>query len=453
MRPFDLQKNHPNSPPPCRRLKTKKQKGLKISLFASLLAFGLLTGLAFADRYSHLELFAQAFHLIKTHYLKPVDTKKLIYGAIKGLVREVDPHSQFLLPEDLKQLREESKGMFYGLGLQLQKKEGALVVLSVFKGSPAEKSGFKPGDKLLKINQKEVRNFSQSDFDSFLKKRGKKQFKISVLRKGLKAPLEISVQPSPLPVRSVYFREIEKGLFYIRIYWFAEKTALEIQQILKNQKAKGIVLDLRGNPGGLFESSVHTANLFLSQGLIVGYRGKDPSQTKTFQAQRAGTLPPFPLVVLIDEHSASGSEIVAGALKDHQRAFIVGRTSFGKGSVQKLFSLKGQHGLKLTVGEYQTPSGKLIHKQGIEPDIKIEKPLLENQSEGEKTEGGNSKGKTKEENQTEGKKSVRGGKSEGENSKGGNSKEKTKEEANKKLLPDSDILKAVSILKKQIQTL
>ena len=362
-------------------LKTNKKK--------ALLLLGLifaLAGLAFAERSSYLELFAQALNLVKIHYFKPVEDKELIQGAIKGLLQATDPHSQFLLPEDLKKLREESRGLFYGLGLQISKKpqaaEGgqttdpstpARVILAVFKNSPAEKAGLQAGDKLLKINQKDVQDFSQTDFDDFIRKRGAKPLKITVLRTGLKSPLELKIHPSPLAVQSIHSKEIEQGLFYIRIYWFAERTALELQQSLKDQKVQALILDLRGNPGGLFESSISTANLFLSQGLIVHYKSRDPLQGKSFKAQRAGTLPPFPLAVLIDGQSASGSEIVAAALKDHKRAFVVGRTSFGKGSVQRLFSLKNQHGLKLTVGEYQSPSGKSIHKQGVEPDFTVEK--------------------------------------------------------------------------------
>ena len=331
----------------------------------------------FADRYSHLELFAQTLNLIKINYFKPVKIESLIYGAIKGLLREIDPHSHFLLPEDFETLQEETKGQFYGSGIEVEKKEGFLLIISVLKNSPAEKAGLQPGDKVFKIDNKIVKNFNASEFRHFFKIHQNKFYKMTVLRTGYSKPLIFRIKPGRLKVQSVDFKELQKGLFYIRIYYFSEKTFFEANTFLKNKEIKGLLVDLRGNPGGVFEQSVKIADLFLNEGIIVSYKIKTEKKPKKFPAHYSNTLPgSFPLVVLIDEYSASASEIVAGALKDHKRAVLIGRKTFGKGSIQNVFHLKNKHALKLTVGEYQTPLGKFIHKIGVEPDIKIDKEKI-----------------------------------------------------------------------------
>lgn len=332
-----------------------------------------LTVFVFADRYSHLELFAQALNLIKINYFKPVKLETLVYGAIKGLLREIDPHSHFLTPEDLEKLKEETSGQFYGLGIEVEKKIDFLIVVSVLKDSPAEKAGFQQGDKIFQIDNKVVRNFTVNEFRYFLKKQRKKVYKIKVLRAHHDQPLFFRVRPVRLDIQSVEFEEIEDSLFYIRIHYFSQKTLFEMNHFLKDKTIKGLILDLRGNPGGVFEQSVQVADLFLNEGLIVRYKIKTEKQARKFSAHYSNTLPDFPLIVLINEYTASASEIVAGALKDHKRAILIGRTSFGKGSIQNVFPLADRHALKLTVGEYQTPSGRFIHNNGVEPHIKLKK--------------------------------------------------------------------------------
>ncbi len=358
-------------------MKTKIFYKLKISLFkkAALIFFLLFFALfAFADRYSHLELFAQTLNLIKVNYFKPIQINTLVYGAIKGLLREVDPHSLFLFPKDFEKLRKETTGQFYGLGIEVEKKDDFLIIISVLANSPAKKAGLQQGDKILKINNKIVKDFNANEFNQFLKTNPSKNYKMMVLRKGYSKALIFRMNPSRLKIKSVSFKELKEDLFYIRIYYFSEKTLFEINSFFKNKKIKGLLLDLRGNPGGILEQSIKVADLFLNEGLIVRYKIKTNKEAKKFSAHYSNTLVgSFPLVVLIDEYSASASEIVAGALKDHKRAVLIGRKTFGKGSIQHVFHLKDNHALKLTVGEYQTPSGKFIHKVGVEPDIKIDK--------------------------------------------------------------------------------
>ena len=344
---------------------------LRKSLF--LFSFLFLAFFAFADRYSQMELFAQTFNVIKNNYFKPVKVETLVYGAIKGLLKEVDPHSHFLLPEDFENLQRTKKGQFYGLGIEIYKKGDFLVVVSVIRNSPAEKAGFKQGDQIRKINGKVVQDFNKNELDNFFKRDKGKVYRITVLREGFNEPLIFKVYPRNLTVQSVEIKEIKKGFFYLKIYYFSKRTLFTINNFFKDKSVKAMILDLRGNPGGIFEQAVKIADLFLDKGLIVKYQIRTEEKEKKFLARHSDTLGEFPLAVLVDEYSASASEIVAGALKDHKRAVIIGRKTFGKGSIQKVFHLNNNHALKLTVGEYQTPSGEFIHNRGIEPDVQLNK--------------------------------------------------------------------------------
>ena len=346
---------------------------IKISLLKkiSLIILLFFTCLVAADRFSHLEIFAQALNLIKVNYSKPTDFKRLISGAIKGMVKELDPHSQFLHPEDLQDLKESATGQFYGLGIEVEKKDQFLIVLSVLNNSPAEKSGFKPGDKIFKIGNTFTKNMDNNEFRKFFKKN--KLYNIQVLRNQENKVFNLKIRPKTLKTKSIKFQEIQDNFFYLRIYYFSSKTLFEINKARKNKSIKALLLDLRENPGGIFEQAVKVADLFLDEGVIASYKIRTDSKTKSFQAHYSDTLENFPIAVLINEFSASSSEILAGALKDHKRAVLIGRKTFGKGSIQNIFPLKNNYALKLTVGEYKTPSGQLIHNNGITPHIVINK--------------------------------------------------------------------------------
>ena len=216
------------------------KKGGVFFLFLSLTFF------AFADPYSHMELFAQTFNIIKNNYFKPVKVERLIYGAIRGLLREVDPHSHFLFPEDFENLKKEKEGQFYGLGVEVYKKEDSLVVVSVVKNSPAEKAGFKQGDQILKIDSRIVKHFNKNELDDFFKSNKQKVYKITILRSGFKEPLIFKVYPKNLTIQTVEFKEIQKGFFYLRIYYFSERTLFTVNTFLKDKKVKAMILDLRG---------------------------------------------------------------------------------------------------------------------------------------------------------------------------------------------------------------
>lgn len=346
---------------------------LKISLFKkiSLIIMICFAFFAAADRFSHLEVFSQALNLIKVNYLKPIEFKRLISGAVKGMLRELDPHSQLLYPEDLQDLKESTTGQFYGLGIEVEKQDHFLIVLSVLNNSPAVKAGFKPGDKLFKIDDKFTKNMDHNEFRKFFKKN--KIYNIQVLRSPENKVFKLKIRPRAFKTKSIKFQEIQNGFFYLRIHYFSSKTLFEINKKVQNKKIKALLLDLRENPGGVLDQAVKIADLFLDEGIIASYKIKTEKKAVSFRAHYSDTLENFPIVILIDEFSASSSEILAGALKDHKRAVLIGRKTFGKGSIQNIFPLKNNYALKLTVGEYKTPSGHLIHNKGISPDIIIKK--------------------------------------------------------------------------------
>ncbi len=339
--------------------------------FTSFTSFVVL-----ADRYSSLEIFAQVLNLIKIHYFKEVKIETLVHGAIKGLLREIDPHSQFLDSKKFKSFKNQMEGRFYGIGIEVERKEGFLIITSVFKGSSSEKQGLKQGDKIITINQKLVKDFTVGEFSEFFQNQ-KRSYKMTILRSGVKNPLIFKLRPSKVRVASTVFKKIKDDFYYLRIYYFSKTTFLETNKYLKNTNIKGLILDLRSNPGGSLEQTIKVADLFLDDGVIVYYNTKRNSKDQVFKSHFSDTLEEFPLVVLINEYSASASEVLAGALKDHKRALIVGRKSFGKGSIQTLFPIKDQYVLKLTVGEYKTPSKRSIHGQGIKPHVLIPKTKIE----------------------------------------------------------------------------
>ena len=287
------------------------------------------------------------------------------------MLRELDPHSQFLHPEDLQDLKESATGQFYGLGIEVEKKDQFLIVLSVLNNSPAKKAGFRPGDKIFKIDNQFTKNINGSEFRRFFKKN--KFYNIQVLRSQENKAFNLKVRPRPLKTHSTKFQEIKDGFFYLRIYYFSSNTLFEINKSVKKEKIQALILDLRENPGGIFDQAIKVADLFLDEGVIASYKIKTEKKAKSFKAHYSDTLENFPIAVLINEFSASSSEILAGALKDHKRAVLIGRKTFGKGSIQNIFPLKNNYALKLTVGEYKTPAGHLIHNKGISPDITIKK--------------------------------------------------------------------------------
>jgi len=325
-----------------------------------------------------LKVFAQALDIVSQQYVEPKTTKNLVYGAIQGAVGSLDPHSSFMDPDEFKELQVETKGKFSGIGIEITMKNRILTVVSPIEGTPAFRAGLKAGDQIVKVDGTPTKNISLTD--AVRKIRGPKGSRVvlTINRQEFTKPKDFSIVRDIIPIRSVKARVIEGGYGYIRVANFQDQTDRDLRNFLQKMsqrkaRFKGLILDLRNDPGGLLDQAVMVADEFLSHGLIVKTEGRDARQRMRFNA-RAGHLgdrEPFPLIVLINEGSASASEIVAGALKDQNRAVVVGTKSFGKGSVQTIIPLADGSALRLTTALYYTPSGVTIHEKGIQPDIEV----------------------------------------------------------------------------------
>ncbi len=344
-------------------------------LFCALGFGGSLRASASSEEiYQKLRLFSEVLDIVQKSYVEEVNPKDLIYGAIRGMLGSLDPHSSFMTPDDYKELQIETKGSFTGIGIEITIKDGILTVVSPIEGTPAYRAGIKAGDKIIKINGKPTKNMSL--FEAVKLLRGPKGTKvtISILREGWTELKDITIVRDVIPIISVRSRTLEPGYGYIRISTFQEKTSRELRKALEklekeNNPLKGLVLDLRNNPGGLLDQAVKVADEFLDRGLIVYTNGRLKNQSMKFEATPNRHPHPYPLVVLVNEGSASASEIVAGALQDHHRAIIVGTQTFGKGSVQTIIPLEDGSAIRLTTARYYTPSGRSIQAKGITPDI------------------------------------------------------------------------------------
>ena len=347
----------------------------------ALIAVSILsqTGMkSFAEeRYQELQIFAKVLNLVQQYYVEEVDTKKLIYGGIKGMLRELDPHTNFLPPDVYKEFETETSGEFGGIGIEITVQNGVLTVISPIEDTPAWKAGIKAGDKIIEIDGVSTKGYSL--VEAAQKMKGKKGAKIrmGIFREDFEKPKEFVIERGTVKIKSVKYLDLDEGYGYIRITSFIENSASDLEKTMKahDQKYKGtrgLIIDLRRNPGGLLDQAIQISDLFLDQGTIVSTMGRNKKEKEVVYAKKAGTVAGFPLIVLIDQYSASASEILAGALQDNKRALIMGQRSFGKGSVQSVVKLGDGSGLKLTVGRYYTPSGKSIQAYGIIPDIELE---------------------------------------------------------------------------------
>ena len=328
--------------------------------------------------YEAIELFTDVLAIVKKNYVEEVDTKKLIYGAINGMLSSLDPHSSFMPPEMYKEMKIDTKGSFGGLGIEITIKDGFLTVISPIEDTPAFRSGIKAGDQILKIEDKFTKDMTI--MDAVKRMRGPKgtNVTITVMREGFDKPKEFTITRDIVQIKSVKFKTLDKGYGYVRISQFQEKTDEDLAKALKTLKEenngalKGLILDLRNDPGGLLDQAVKVSDHFIDDGLIVYTEGRDPESKMKFYARKGKKEPNYPIVVLINGGSASASEIIAGAMQDHNRAVIMGTQSFGKGSVQTIIPLSEDSGLRLTTALYYTPKGRSIQAKGITPDITVE---------------------------------------------------------------------------------
>ena len=327
--------------------------------------------------YESLEAFTNILSIVRKNYVEEVETKNLVNGAINGMLNSLDPHSAYLTPELYKDLQMDTQGRFGGLGIEITVKGGVLTVVSPIEDTPAFKAGIKPGDMIFKIEDEFTKDMTL--VDAVKKMRGPKGTKInlSIKREGVPELIDFTLVRDTIRVQSVRSRVLESGYGYIRLAQFQERSDRDVQKALEKLAAeksglKGLVLDLRNNPGGLLTQAVRVADLFLDSGLIVYTEGRIESQKQKYFAQKDGSWMDFPMVVLVNGGSASASEIVAGALQDHKRAVVLGTKTFGKGSVQTILPLDDNSALRLTTARYFTPSGRSIQATGIVPDIVVD---------------------------------------------------------------------------------
>jgi carboxyl-terminal processing protease len=321
--------------------------------------------------YEDLKVFTDVLGLVQKEYVEETDSKNLVYGAIKGMLETLDPHSAFMPPDMYKEMQAETKGRFDGIGIEITLKDGVLTVVSPIEGTPAFKAGILANDQIIKIEGESTKNLTLQD--SVKRLRGPKGTKvtITIMREGFSKPQEFTLIRDVIPIRSVRYEMLEKQYGYIRLSQFQEKTDSEFEKAFKTLEEeskgnlKGLVLDLRNNPGGLLDQAVKVADRFKMK----------------FYAHGKKTIPRYPLVVLINSGSASGAEILAGAIQDQRRGILVGTQTFGKGSVQTIFPLKDGSGLRLTTARYFTPNGRSIQAKGITPDVVVKPSRPEEEKE------------------------------------------------------------------------
>jgi len=330
--------------------------------------------------YRNLNIFAKVLAYIQNNYVDKVEDEKLIHAAIRGMVGTLDPHSMYLTPDMYKEIKDETSGEFGGVGMEIAIKGNFPVVVAPIAGSPADKAGIKPEDRIVEIEGKNIRDMDIIEVSKMLKGPPGTKVNLSVIRDPQGETIKFVLIREKIRVPSVEFRLLEPGYGYIRIKSFQEQTTRQVEDALKklgemNKKSlKGLVLDLRNNPGGLFDQAVKVSDLFMNEGLIVSTEGRDKKEENREYAHPMTGKPRYPIAVLINGGSASASEIVAGAFQDSKRATIVGTPSFGKGSVQTMIELEDHSALKLTIAKYYTPKHRSIQDQGIIPDIEIDEP-------------------------------------------------------------------------------
>ncbi len=339
--------------------------------------------------FEELRTFTEIFGRIKQDYVEPVSDKKLLEDAIRGMLSGLDPHSAYLASEEYKELQEGTTGQFGGLGIEVGMENGFVKVVSPIDDTPAQKAGIKAGDLIVRLDDKPVKGMTLAEAVKIMRGEPGTQIVLTVIREGAEAPLKFEITRDIIKVKSVKSRMLEKDYAYIRISSFQSGTGESLVDAISDLKKeneaplKGVVLDLRNNPGGVLNAAVDVSDAFIESGLIVYTEGRIKNSEMRFNATPDDLIDGAPIVVLINGGSASASEIVAGALQDHKRAIIMGEKSFGKGSVQTILPTSNGAAVKLTTARYFTPSGRSIQAEGIEPDVTLARVKLEALAKGE----------------------------------------------------------------------
>jgi len=354
-------------------------------IVASFLVFGPWVrdvARAARDTYESLEVFANIIHIVQRHYVKEVSTEDLIQGAVDGMMSALDPHSAYLTPDLYRELQVDTKGTFGGLGIEITVKDDVLTVIAPLEDTPAFRAGVKASDRIIRIDGQITKDMSLMKAVSLMRGPKGSKVKLTLVREGRAEPFDVELTREIIKVKSVKdVKTYDNRYGYVRLLQFQEGTARELQdaitQLDKQTKndLQGLILDLRHDPGGLLNEAVKVCDIFLDAGLIVYTEGRTENQKQRFLAQNDGSEPKAPLVVLVDEGSASASEIVAGCLQDHKRAVLVGTQTFGKGSVQTILPLDQESALRLTTALYYTPSGRSIQATGIRPDVEVSREV------------------------------------------------------------------------------
>ncbi len=328
------------------------------------------------DVYRSLDIFTEVLRQIELNYVEPPDTKELIYNAIKGMMSDLDPHSAFLTKEEHRELMQETRGTFTGIGIEITTRDGVLAVVAPVEGTPACKAGLMAGDRIIRIGDRSTKDITLMEAVKMIRGPKGTDVNLTILREGVEKPLDFTITRDVIPLISVRHHFLTPDIGYLRISSFQNNTLPDtiaaLEKMEKGRNLEGLVMDLRNNPGGLLTQAMEVSDLFIDEGVIVTTRGRDTSQDITSRAHRDSKRRLYPIIVLVNGGSASGAEIVAGALQDNNRALVLGTRTFGKGSVQTILSLSDGSGIRLTTAKYYTPSGKSIQSSGIIPDIELE---------------------------------------------------------------------------------
>ena len=352
------------------------KKILIISIF--IIHFSIPSAFSKNDLYEKIDLFGEVLENIKKDYVDDINQAEIMDSAINGVLQSLDPYSAYMSPELFKEMQTDTRGEFGGLGIEIGMEAGVVKVISPIDDTPAEKAGIKAGDYIVKIGKEQVQGKSLMEAVKLMRGPVGTSINLTIRRKNVKKPLEFNITRKIIEVQSVSSKIIsnEKNLGYVRLKSFNENSDNQFLKSIKkfeqNSKIKGYVVDLRNTPGGLLTQAINITNFFLDDGEIVSTKGRKASETRKFFAKRGDEIKGKPLVVLINNGSASASEIFAGALKDHKRAIILGENSYGKGSVQSIIPLRNGGGMRLTISKYYLPSGKSISEVGVTPDILVE---------------------------------------------------------------------------------